>query len=75
MTQDLALQRLDEQYQKADAEGERGHALGSLELLGRHLGLFTDRLEIIERVQKMSDAELMAEVRRIIAEEDANCAA
>ena len=53
---------LDE-YHAASAANQHGPAVRALELIGKHLGMFTDRL-ILEKVEKESDEELAAAMAR-----------
>jgi len=55
---DEVIQKLRDSYRDAKAAKQHGPAVRAVELLGKHIGMFTDKLTLTED-QRMSDEELI----------------
>ncbi len=67
VTVDSILNDLKRLQQKAEDEGNYPSALKATELLGKHLAMFTDRIEHVRSIEEVSTEELLGLVSELRA--------
>ena len=55
-------------WSEADLADKSSDRLTALKMLGQEAGMFTDRIEVVESSDVMSDAEVIAEIETVMRE-------